>query len=223
MKYVTLIATLLLSGCFTHIPTPTPPPPGPVIIQVINQSGVVSEAEFQAGVAGVNLQMTTDFQAAWGLPTVVTTSVTAGSWKVYVKDVTDQPGTLGYHNPGTPPVAFVFAQDAMNDGLTWTGTLSHEVLEMRVDPQVDQVAGGLIKEIGDPVEFHFYVTPNGVTVSDFVFPSWFDPKGVAPFDQMRVARTPLQYAQSARELRIIKTIDNNLRPLGGLFAKLAGC
>ena len=44
MKYVTLIATLLLSGCFTHIPTPTPPPPGPVVIQVINQSGVVRSA-----------------------------------------------------------------------------------------------------------------------------------------------------------------------------------
>ena len=50
-------------------------------------------------------------------------------------------------------------------------------------------------EVCDPVEAPTYPDPvSGVSVSNFVFPSWFDPQGTAPFDKLRQVTAPFTIA-----------------------------
>jgi len=69
---------------------------------------------------------------------------------------------------------------------------SHELLEAGGNPFCnkfdDDYSGKMhCHEVGDPVEVQSYpkmVGENAVYVSNFVLESWFNPKGVAPFDYM---------------------------------------
>src|SRR5262249_53000547 len=79
-----------------------------------------------------------------------------------------------------------FAKDDIADSGEYTSTLSHELLEMIADPNVNLYAIGKFRQNGktrtglfglevcDPVEANYYKI-NGVTVSDFVKPEWFEP------------------------------------------------
>lgn len=86
--------------------------------------------------------------------------------------------------------------EVANGGQVLTGdwsvssTLSHEVLEMFVDPNCNLWANNgqgsaYALEVCDPVEAPTY-TVNGVSVSNFVTPSWFDPLAPAgaQFDKL---------------------------------------
>lgn len=133
----------------------------------------------------------------------------SGSWPLYIKDDTDRPGDFGYHNAPTgnqPASGFVFARTA---GGYWTVTLSHELIELRMDPAVAvmTIAGSNIvypsgninpaaayavaREPCDPVESTTYLVGN-TPVADFVFPSWFNAGGAAPFDQLGQVTHPFQ-------------------------------
>jgi hypothetical protein len=89
---------------------------------------------------------------------------------------------LGYHffESGVAHL-IVFAALAEQSGLPWTLTFSHELLEALVDPTGDAT----IKtdeedyelEICDPVQFQAYPI-DGIWVSNFVTPDWFDTPGV---------------------------------------------
>jgi hypothetical protein len=83
-----------------------------------------------------------------------------------------------------------------NGGQVTTGdwsvssTLSHEVLEMFVDPNCnlwanDGKGSAYSLEVSDPVEAPTY-TVNGVSVANFVTPAWFDPlaPATAQFDKL---------------------------------------
>jgi hypothetical protein len=70
----------------------------------------------------------------------------------------------------------------VSDSGDWNLTISHEVLEMLVDPSLSAFATGTrpdgavvqyLKEICDPCQATPYVI-DGVTVSDFVTPAYFD-------------------------------------------------
>src|SRR5439155_15370388 len=69
----------------------------------------------------------------------------------------------------------------------WTITVSHELLEMRADPWGNRLRAGNLRghrvrfllEVADPCEAFSY-TVNGVAVSDFITPHWYDPDGAAP-------------------------------------------
>jgi hypothetical protein len=74
---------------------------------------------------------------------------------------------------------------------------SHEILEAGADPSCNLMAdnfhGLLIAyEVSDPVEVQTYTSPvdKDVQVSNFVLPSWFDPKASAPYDFMSHANLP---------------------------------
>jgi hypothetical protein len=71
---------------------------------------------------------------------------------------------------------------------------SHEILEAGADPScnimADNLRGLLVAyEVGDPVEVQTYAShvDDGVQVSNFVLPSWFDPKAPGPYDFMTEA------------------------------------
>jgi hypothetical protein len=135
-----------------------------------------------------------------------TTKVPAGVMIINVKDKTDLAGAAGYHwTEDGLPVTYVFAKDDMADGQGIDGlssTLSHEVIEMLVDPDVNLYAVGVDPkdrrkkalfgcEACDPVQGNRY-TIDGVAVSDFVYPEWFEPERTEGerFNYMNTLETP---------------------------------
>ena len=102
-------------------------------------------------------------------------------WPIIIRDDIDVPGAEGVHEDDNgQPFALVHYTPA------WSLTASHELLEMLCDPTGNLVKAGpspmpgqgrvnFLVEIADPSEaFEFGYTINGVTVSDFYTPSYFD-------------------------------------------------
>jgi len=131
--------------------------------------------------------------------------------KVVIKDKAEaeDDGYLGYHFVDGLPVTYIFAQDDIDEHGEFSSTLSHEVLEMLADPDVNLFAEGFYRdkagrrhsafahyEVCDPVEANFYKI-DGVTVCDFVLPEWFEPEhedGVMRMDYLGVLDGPFQIA-----------------------------
>jgi hypothetical protein len=140
--------------------------------------------------------------AAWSLSYDPTTPY-AGSPNLAIFDSADQAGFLGYHATDPQGLAYgkVFIQDifadggTMNDGASVSGTISHEALEMVGDLAADRFRLALdgvarAEEACDAVEDHYYEI-DGISVSDFVTPSWYSYGGHAPYDHMAVLTRPL--------------------------------
>lgn len=135
-------------------------------------------------------------------------------WNIELLDTSDQPGALGYHEDhahtskagpsgkhstrgvaagAETPLAKVFVKTSREDNIPATEVLTHELLEMMVDPYVvdeSQIrvytnpANGeeYIGEVGDPAQSRAYDVgapekrPCGVVeaqVSDFAYPGWW--------------------------------------------------
>jgi hypothetical protein len=126
---------------------------------------------------------------------------TPEAWQIIIADDSDQAGALGYHDytPGGRPVSYVFAKTDLDNGYSWTVTLSHEFVEMIMDPFVqrcEQTGNSRFHalELGDPVEAdQLGYQLNGVLVSDFITPAWFVPGHPGPvYDWGRHCAKPLQ-------------------------------
>lgn len=94
------------------------------------------------------------------------------------------PGWHGIDGRGRP-FAYVLYQTG------WTTTMSHELLEMLLNPYGRNTSAGYQREICDPVQSATY-TVAGVTVSDFVTPAWFRPGSSGPWDALRLLSGPGQ-------------------------------
>jgi hypothetical protein len=169
---------------------PRLPTSGPTIA-IMNFSTVLSDSEVQTAIAALQVQIDRDFRPLWGLPAnlLFVSNIKRppiNAWVVQVLDSSDVTGALGYHdmtNAGLP-VGKVFAKDDKKYGLSWTITLSHEVLEMLGDPYTDTTVfvqdtntTGLLfaYELCDAVEDDSLGYPiNGVMMSDFVTPAYFE-------------------------------------------------
>jgi hypothetical protein len=162
-------------------------------IVIVNASTVLTDAEVQAVIPGVQAQVSEDFAPLWGIDAKVefagqgTSGAFAGStWALYVYDHTDTPGAGGYHTDDRGRVSGkVFAADAIEGGEAWTVDLTHELLEMLGDPSAgtdpskfitipDGSGDQCLREVGDAVEAdEFAYQKLGVTVTDFVLPQYF--------------------------------------------------
>ncbi len=178
-------------------------------IAVINASTFVTDAgELQKVVAALQTQVTRDFAPAWGMDASLRLvpkgdKPAAGEWWLAILDNSDQAGALGYHdvtNEGLP-LGKVFAKSDATYGDQWSATASHELLEMLADPAInltvfeEGVIGGRLfaYEVCDACEAdQFGYSIDGVLVSDFVFPSWFESfrKPGTQFDQMKRISKP---------------------------------
>lgn len=180
-------------------------------ITIINQATTVSPADFGAVVAACQKQFNQHFGPAWGGLEVALQAVVGGSGvsapakgeTIYILDDSDQAGALGYHEvaAGDFPVGFVFARTCQKAGTSWSSCLSHELLEQGADPFVQTTCvvsalhgrpAVIAYEVCDPVEDDGYKI-DGVEVSNFVLPSWFqDPKAAkGPFDYLGKLSAPL--------------------------------
>lgn len=180
------------------------------LVCVQNQSRVVSDADLRRALAALQKQILRDFAPAWGL----TARLEFGpprkrAMRVVIRDVSDEAGDLGYHFHDGYPVTYVFAKDDIEQYGEYTSTLSHELLEMIADPGVNLYADGFVRiahggkrkamipyEVCDAVEENLYRI-DGVHVSDFLLPEWFEPEHAGrsmTMDFLGVLRRPFELA-----------------------------
>src|SRR5258708_2065059 len=164
-------------------------------IGLASRVGSVTVADLARVAAAINLQVSRDFQPIWQISAVISAlpdpdSIPPGVWPIFLVDDTGYDGAAGLHlTKHNQPYALV----AM--GKTWSLTVSHETLEMLVDPSgnklqtstaVEVVAGSVqdvpgrkvdyLVEVADPsedAENAYFI--DDVLVTDFYTPNFFDP------------------------------------------------
>jgi len=184
----------------------------PIQIAVINASTVLTDSQVQAAIPALQTQVSRDFAPAWGVDANLNfvpqgTNPPAGNWWLTILDDADQAGALGYHDLTAEglPIGKVFAGTDLKYGSEWTVTASHELLEMLADPNInltvfiqnDNTTGRLYAyEVCDACEAdNLGYAIGNVTVSDFVYPSWFEdfrPPNSTQFDFGQNLTQPLQ-------------------------------
>jgi hypothetical protein len=184
-----------------------------VLIAIVNQSTLVSDADAMTMTEAIAAQVRLDAAPLWDrAPAAVIfytdpAGVPLTSHGIAIVDtIKDQPqGVLGFHteDQGGKLWGVVAAKPELdNGGKATTGdwsvssVLSHEVLEMFIDPNCnlwanDQKGSAYSFEVCDPVEAPTYDV-SGVSVSNFVTPAWFDPLAAptAQFDKLGHLHVP---------------------------------
>src|SRR5262245_38030748 len=163
---------------------------------VINFTSTLNDQAVQDAIRAVNRQVLEDFAPIWGYgrvlrlqavdfnpadPDSLAPQKVPAESAMYLVDEASLPGALGFHDLNTRdvPVGFVFVLDP-ND---WTVTLSHEVLELILDPTVNIFVPGPDPRNPNNVVLHTYEACDAVerlsyrideiAVSDFLTPNYF--------------------------------------------------
>ena len=112
-------------------------------------------------------------------------------------------GAAGCHSTGPDgqPIIAVGAQSQ-----SWSGFLSHEVIETLIDPWGARNLSGHLAEVCDPVSQNWYRL-DGTWVSDFVYPHWFAAHSAGPFDYLHATHRAGQLATGGYQVSLsIKTL-----------------
>ncbi len=180
-------------------------------IAVINASTVLTDDQVRAAVPALQTQVHRDFAPAWGIDADLTfvpkgAAPAPNAWWLAILDNSDVADALGYHDVTDQgqPLGKVFAGSDQENGLKWTVTASHELLEMLADPEINLTVfvqpaadSGVLYayEVCDACEAdEFGYDINGILVSNFVYPSWFEssrPEGSTQFDFRNQLKKPL--------------------------------
>jgi hypothetical protein len=181
------------------------------VITIQNESKSTTNADVRHAIRALQKQIDRDFAPVWGLTAkLVFGEAQARAMRVVIRDVSDEAGDLGYHFSGDGyPVTYVFAKDDIDAFKEYTSTLSHELLEMIADPGANLYADGFYRikrrrrraamipyEVCDAVQ-DFRYKIDGVYVSDFLYPEWFEPehKGRMRMDKMGKVWHPFELAK----------------------------
>ena len=162
-------------------------------------------------VAALQKQMEKDFVPVWGYPArlYVTDKPKNDEWQVVFLDDADAANALGYHDltKNGQPISKVFVKTTIAAGQKVSVTASHELLEMMIDPGAQLWAQNTdgrfyAYEMCDAVENEEY-TIDGISVSDFVHPSffesWHQPRSVQ-FDHLNKVSKPFQTLQNGYQI-----------------------
>lgn len=170
---------------------------------VANASNLLHDEQVLSVIEALQIQLDRDFLPHWerygATPVKITFAdindipvLTPDIWAIFLNKHSDTPGALGWHDddPGQNIRVHsrVFVGDCQRFGLNWTVTLSHELLELILDPNVDRVFrmrdGRLAAlEVCDAVESDDQAYEiDGIQVSNFVLPAYFTQSGGAPYD-----------------------------------------
>ena len=160
-------------------------------IALVSLTKKITDTRLAAVGAALQKQAVRDLGPIWGIKATVDVfphlkNVPVGYWPIIIKEKIDDPEAAGYHTDkhGQPFALVAYADD-------WSITLSHEMLEMLVDPfgnrliASDSIKAGqgraqYLVEVCDPSEDDgFGYTVNGERVSDFYTPDYFDPIATA--------------------------------------------
>jgi hypothetical protein len=186
---------------------------GSVLIGILNQSTLIANADVMAMTLAVAEQVRMDAGPIWDrIPAAVVyytdpSAVPDAAHLITIVDtILDQPrGLLGFHTEEQRGKLWgvVAAKPPLDNGAqvttgNWSisSVLSHEVLEVFIDPgcnlwSADENGSAYSFEVCDPVEAPSYEI-DGVAVSNFVTPAWFDPliPSTAQFDKLGLLRAP---------------------------------
>lgn len=156
----------------------------PINICLLTKTPACRMTELEIYAKAIETQLNRDVAPVWGLGHCIVEALEvcpAGYWPVTVMDQLDEPDALGYHDDlnGQP-----YANVAMGPDVSVT--LSHEVIEMAIDPSgsrttigwVDGKQVNFLVEACDPIEddsctYTVYVSGAKVKVSDFCYPAYF--------------------------------------------------
>jgi len=181
----------------------------PTICIVNRSNGYVTDADVKHVIPALQKQITKHFEPVWGWGANLKFNVKKFDMKVIIKKSAGKEGFLGYHIKDGIPITYVFAKDDVDDSGEYTSTLSHELLEMIADPNVNLYAIGKFRykgksgkglyglEVCDPVEANYYKI-DGVTVSNWVKPEWFEQehkKGKMKMDYRGITDAPFMLAE----------------------------
>jgi hypothetical protein len=167
-------------------------------IQIIKLDNTITDQEIDNYITAQNTQIVRDVAPFWGTGVGVgyvpgETVARPGSSPLYLGGPSDVQGALGYHDEDANghPYIKVFKVS----GYRWETTASHEVLEFLGDEPANVWAMSdtamVARELCDPVEGDAYPI-NGVPMSNFVLPRYFDPKApsTAHFDFLNKLTAP---------------------------------
>ena len=165
-------------------------------IGLVDTTGKLDPDLVHSAATAMNLQVTRDLPQFWHVNATVfylpnAKKVPAGVWPVRLVHSLP-PGEGGFHSDQhKQPYAKVIGSPRDN---SWTIDASHEILEMLVDPYGNRIQSsvaieivrgkiqdgtgqyGYLVESCDPCEANNYAyTINGVAVSDFITPHFYDP------------------------------------------------
>jgi hypothetical protein len=158
-------------------------------VALISESSRVNFNQLAVASAALQKQVLRDASPIWNVrasvdPFAALEDMPVGYWPMIIKDNIDFAAAGIHLDRDGQPFALITADD---DSDVWSLTASHECLEMLVDPFGNkQVAGDSTKpdqsrvsylvEVCDPSEAaQFAYSVNGVLVSDFYTPEFFDP------------------------------------------------
>jgi hypothetical protein len=172
-----------------------------MIISVINHTGgKIKDKDIQVVIRSINRQIREDFEPYWSLGATLRLEGTSGDQPdkqnpvdmrgdavIYLWDKTDVPNALGYHDRNFKgiPYGFVFEELSKQIGESWTVTLSHEALELILDPEVNLLVAGPHPKPSENMRtvFHWYEACDAVQaqtykideveVSNFILPLYF--------------------------------------------------
>ncbi|HET6992009.1 MAG TPA: hypothetical protein VFJ43_11825, partial [Bacteroidia bacterium] len=164
-------------------------------IALVDNSGKIKLRELSLVAAALQKQVIRDFGPIWNVKATVDAfekmrDIPVGYWPIIIRSKLGG-DDAGYHldRQGQPLALVEYAND-------WPIVCSHECLEMLADPFGNRlVAGNALKEwhekhpanrgvkrvsylveVCDPCEDDdFSYTVNGITVSDFITPQYYDP------------------------------------------------
>jgi hypothetical protein len=162
---------------------------------------VVPPGELSQIAAALQQQVDNEFVLAWGVRADISVlapgdAVPADMWPIKIIDSLPDAGGVHLDDQGKPYA------EAVN-GPQLSVAISHELLEMLVDPWGNSFAQGpdvdpnypdrqvfYLVEVGDPCQAFSYPI-DGVEVSDFILPSFYDPSAKPPVDHSGTLAGPL--------------------------------
>ena len=156
-------------------------------VALVTQTNKIAFSDLTVVAAAIQKQVTRDVSPAWNIQASVNAFATLddvplGYWHVVIDDtIPFDAGGIHLNDDNGQPYALVTYSD------DWSLTTSHEVIEMLVDPSGNRTVAAnspkpdqgrvlVLVETCDPSEAAKYgYTVNGVLVSDFYTPRFFDP------------------------------------------------
>lgn len=177
---------------------------------IVNASTLLNDDQVRPAIPALQTQVDRDFLPAWkGRATQVELSFAAAkdirrlpsdAWAIYLNRHSNDPGALGWHDDESGRIfSRVFVGDCIRDHLDWRVTLSHELLEMILDPDIKrvwQMPDGRLAALeacdaveADELAYQPAYDIAGFKVSDFVLPAYFS-TGSGPYDFRNALTAP---------------------------------
>src|SRR5690348_13196811 len=173
-------------------------------IACFNQATVPLGVDFAKLIAAMQVYVDSCLVPHWACPAklVQTNGMVKGQWAMAFIDNADVSGALAYHDltPDGFPLSKVFVKTTLANRDLVSVSASHELAEMLVDPAIQMMTTGpnprltYAYEACDPVEAISFLV-NGIPMSDFVYPSYFEvfrKAGSVQFDAVGKVTKPFQ-------------------------------